>query len=246
MSKNRSFSTPLYYQIYDYYKNEIINENFIEGEALPPERELTLIFNVSRSTIRQALKKLEEDGFIYRLPGSGSFISHKTLKQDLSSFYSFYEEIKKIGKVPSSKVISSCIISPDKELTEIFKITSTMTDTKILNIKRLRLVDGNPLIYEDTYLPVNRFQNFDVDLLNFTPMYTIFKEQYGGTFEKATESFFALIVENKEILKHLGYQRKSSCMLIKRITYERGEIIEYTVSYARGDKYEYKVTLNNI
>ena len=127
-----------------------------------------------------------------------------------------------------------------------FKITSTMTDTKILNIKRLRLVDGNPLIYEDTYLPVNRFQNFDVDLLNFTPMYTIFKEQYGVTFEKATESFSALIVENKEILKHLGYQRKSSCMLIKRITYERGEIIEYTVSYARGDKYEYKVTLNNI
>ena len=93
MSKNRSFSTPLYYQIYDYYKNEIINENFIEGEALPPERELTLIFNVSRSTIRQALKKLEEDGFIYRLPGSGSFISHKTLKQDLSSFYSFYKTI---------------------------------------------------------------------------------------------------------------------------------------------------------
>ena len=60
MIKNNSFtSAPLYYQIYDYYKNEIIKEKLAEGDSLPPERELTTIFNVSRSTIRQALKKLE-------------------------------------------------------------------------------------------------------------------------------------------------------------------------------------------
>ena len=77
-------------------------------------------------------------------------------------------------------------------------------------------------------------------------MYSIFKEKYNVIFEKATESFSAFILEDKEILKYLGYQKKSYCMLIKRITYEKVEVVEYTVSYARGDKYEYKVTLNSI
>jgi len=35
-------------------------------------------------------------------------------------------------------------------------------------------------------------------------------------------------------------------MLIKQLIYEKSKIIKYTVFYARGDKYEYKVTLNNI
>ena len=205
MIKNNSFtSAPLYYQIYDYYKNEIIKEKLAEGDSLPPERELTTIFNVSRSTIRQALKKLEEDNFIYRLPGNGSFVSHKTLKQELSSFYSFYEEVKKVGKVPSSRVISSNIIPLNKELAEIFKIPPT---TEILYIKRLRLVDNKPLIFEHTYLPISRFKDFDVNLLNSTPMYSIFKEKYNVIFEKATESFSAFILEDKEILKYLGYQK---------------------------------------
>lgn len=234
---------PLYCQIYDYYKSKILNKKLTEGDTLPSEREMTAIFNVSRSTVRQALKKLEEDSFIYRLPGSGSFVSHKTLKQELSSFYSFYEEIKKAGKTPSSKVISSEIIPLSKGLAEIFKVPPSV---KILHIKRLRLVDRKPLIYEDTYLPTSRFKDFNVELLNSTPMYTIFKEQYNVNFEKATESFSALIVEDEEILKHLEYRKKASCMLIKRITYEKSEVIEYTISYARGDKYEYKVTLNNI
>lgn len=246
MNKNFKISnnnTPLYYQIYEYYKNKIIAEELSEGEALPPERNLSNFFNVSRSTIRQALKKLEEDNFIYKLPGSGTFVSHKTLKQELSSFYSFYEEVAKTGKRPSSKVLGFEKIPMDKKLSEIFKLSNNV---EILLIKRLRLVDDEPLIYEETFIPLNRFENFNVEELNFVPMYSIFKEKYNVIFEKATESFSSLFLENKVILNFLGYKKSSACMLIKRLTYELGEVIEYTVSYAKGDKYEYKVTLNNI
>ena len=106
------------------------------------------------------------------------------MKQELSSFYSFYEEVKKVGKVPSSRVISSNIIPLNKELSEIFKIPPT---TEILYIKRLRLVDNKPLIFEHTYLPISRFKDFDVNLLNSTPMYSIFKEKY-DVFHRKQES----------------------------------------------------------
>lgn len=234
---------PLYHKIYNYFKEKILNEDLKDGEALPSERKLMEFFNVSRSTIRQALKKLEIDNFIYIVHGSGAFVSNKTVKQELSNFYSFYEEFKKMGKRPTSKILGYKIINKDEKLSEIFKIP---LKNEILYIKRLRLVDEIPLIYEETYLPLNRFKNFNVDILNSVPMYTIFRDDYNVVFEKATESFSASILEDKEILKHLNYSKKISCMLIKRLTYEKGNVIEYTVSYAKGDKFEYKVTLNNV
>ena len=234
---------PLYYRIYEHFKTLITNEKLSEGEALPPERDLADTFKVSRATIRQALQKLQEDNLVYKLHGNGTFVSHKTVKQELTSFYSFYEETVKAGKIPSSRVLKDEVISSDKEFAEIFKIPLTVN---ILHITRLRLINDEPIMYEDTYIPLNRFENFDPELLNEKPMYSIFKEQYNVSFDKATESFSSLIIKDKEILDNLGYKEKSSCMLIKRLTYEKNRVIEYTVSYARGDKYEYKVILNNI
>ena len=235
--------TPLYYQIYDYFKNKIRTEELKEGEGLPPERDLAKIFEVSRETVRQALKKLEEENYIYRIHGNGTFVSNKIIQQDLTNFYSFYEETVKTGKIPSSKVLGYDIINADEEMIEIFKIPSSVN---ILHIKRLRLIDDVPAIYEDTFIPLNRFEGFDAEMLNEKPMYSIFREVYNVSFEKAMESFSPVLVENKKILNHLGYKHKAVCMLIKRLTYEKSKIIQYTVSYARGDKYEYKVTLNNI
>ena len=238
---NKLTNVPLYYQIYEHFKNKIKNEELPEGYALLPERELAELFKVSRATVRQALQKLEEEKYVYRIHGNGTFVSKKLIQQDLTAFYSFYEETLKSGKIPSSKVLSSEIINANKELLEIFKIPASVN---ILYIKRLRLINNEPTIYEDTYIPLNRFENFNADLLNEKPMYSIFKEQYNVSFEKATESFSPILLENKKILKYLGYRRKSVCMLINRLTYEKSRVIEYTISYARGDKYEYKVTLN--
>ncbi len=243
--KYKKNNLPLYYQIYEFYKLQIQENKISLGTALPTERDLSIQFKVSRSTIRQALKKLEEDGLIYRIHGNGTFVSSTTIKQELTSFYSFYEEAKKMGKIPSSKVISHEIINIDnhKELVEIFKLPS---NSEIIHIRRLRLIDNEPIMFEDTYLPLYRFANFDVHLLDNEPMYSIFKDKYNVIFERASESFSSLTVNDSTIINYLNYNKNAACLLIKRIAYEKNKIIEYTVSYARGDKYEYKITLNNV
>lgn len=242
-SNNKIASVPLYYQIYEHFKNRIRNEELLEGDSLPTERDMASIFKVSRATVRQALKKLEEENYIYRIHGNGTFVSNKIIQQELTNFYSFYEETVKSGKKPSSKVVSSETVNADEEFCEIFKIPSSV---KILHIRRLRLINDEPVMYEDTFIPLNRFENFNADLLNEQPMYSIFRESYKVSFEKAVESFTPVLMEKKEILELLGYKKKAVCMKIKRLTYEKSKVIEYTVSYARGDKYEYKVTLNSI
>lgn len=239
MSKNNT----LYYKIYEHLKKEIISGERKPDSALPSERELGEIFNVNRNTVRQALQLLESDNLIYKISKLGSFVSRNILKQELSTFYSFSDEIKKMGKIPSSILIDKEIIPITPELSSIFKLSSL---EKIIHIKRLRLVDNVPIMFENTYLPLGRFKNFDPFLLNKKQMYSIFKEKYNVVFDKATETFTAVLLEDNEILEKLKYTSPSTCMLVTRTAYEKGKVIEYTVSYARGDKFEYKVTLNNI
>lgn len=65
----------LYQEIIDYLKTKIINREFLPGDLLPSEFELTRDFKVSRITAQKALDELENSGLIYRVRGKGSFVS---------------------------------------------------------------------------------------------------------------------------------------------------------------------------
>lgn len=65
---------PLYLQIQEHYKNQISSKKLVEHDKIPPEREIMEKFRVSRITVANALAELAKEGWIYRIPGKGSFI----------------------------------------------------------------------------------------------------------------------------------------------------------------------------
>ncbi|WP_058304700.1 GntR family transcriptional regulator [Gorillibacterium timonense] len=71
---------PLYMQIQDYFKDQIKNGQLQTGDKIPAEKELMERFDVSRITVANALVQLAKDGWIYRIPGRGSFVSEPTLE----------------------------------------------------------------------------------------------------------------------------------------------------------------------
>jgi DNA-binding LacI/PurR family transcriptional regulator len=68
-------SKPLYSKIYETLKERIENRDYLPGEQLPTESELTVMFQVSRITVKRALDDLEQQGYIYRIKGSGSYVN---------------------------------------------------------------------------------------------------------------------------------------------------------------------------
>lgn len=76
---DRSCTVPLYLQIRDILRSEILEKPYQEGEAFYGEVELTERFQVARGTVRQALAALEQEGFIARERGRGTFVTHKTI-----------------------------------------------------------------------------------------------------------------------------------------------------------------------
>ncbi|WP_416187924.1 GntR family transcriptional regulator [Clostridium perfringens] len=68
---------PIYEQIAKAIKNEILSGDLKENSALPSIRSLAFELRVSVITTKRAYEELERDGFIYTLPGKGSYVAEQ-------------------------------------------------------------------------------------------------------------------------------------------------------------------------
>jgi len=66
---------PLYQQLKNILKGQILSGVLKPGDRIPPETELCAKYGVSRITVRQAIHSLVEEGFLYRKQGKGTFVT---------------------------------------------------------------------------------------------------------------------------------------------------------------------------
>lgn len=230
---------PLYAQLIDIILGQIESGELMENDKLPSERELCDQYDISRSTTRQAMIVLENEGWIYKKPGKGSFVSPKTYTQSLVKMYSFSEEIKKLGKTPRTKILSFTTIPASSKAAKNLGLAEGET---VYELIRLRLADDEPILYEVTYLPSQDFPNLTKGDFERETMYGLLQSKFGVTINTARESFKAVStgpVEAEYLLDKIG----SPAMRIKRVAFTNNKPIEYTVTIARGDKYVYTTEL---
>ena len=231
----------LYNEIYDKILMHIKDGTYPEGTLLPSEREMCGLYHVSRSTIRLALIYLENEGYIYKVQGRGTFVKPRMYEQKLLKFYSFTEELKN-----SNILIHNDIV--DYELVPLGIKLAGKLDRKenevFHKITRLRSASNSPLMLETTYLPQSRFFNIDIDTLRGESLYNYLTKNYNARLEKAVETFKPVLPKSHES-ELLSISGKTPCMLLERYTYEKNYIIEYTISIVRGDKFTFKVNLSS-
>lgn len=237
ISKNERI--PLYYQLIDIIIEDIESGKFKENDKLPSERELCEKYNISRATVRKAIQQLEREEYVYKEHGKGTFVSPKIFEQKLLKLYSFTEEMKKIGKIPSSKVIDFNIINCNKEIANKMNIE---VGKKVYKITRLRLANEKPMMLEDNYLVYKRFPGIKLEDIENEAMYDIMTNKFNVSFTEG-EEIFQPVATRKHEAKLLQVSEGFPSMMLKRKTYEGDNIIEYTVGIARGDKFKYHVKL---
>lgn len=209
---------------------------------LPSERNLSEIYDVSRTTVRLALNDLERKGYISRQHGKGSFVvdHHKSLV-NLGEMYSFTEQMQAAGKVPDTTVLDFLIVENDEKLMEIFN----KNETSFIKLIRLRSADNIPMLYEETYIPYQKFNKITTEELDKRSLYNIFREDYNEIVKLAQEEFSAGIASAIEADK-LNIAENSPVLEIYRTTLnQKNEVIEYTESKARPDKFSYRTVHYN-
>ncbi|HEK9991317.1 TPA: GntR family transcriptional regulator [Streptococcus equi subsp. zooepidemicus] len=229
---------PLYLQIVDVLEVKIRN-TMSANDKLLSERELSDLFGVSRITIRLALKELELRGLIYKQQGKGTYVSGiKEPATDLSSAYSFTEEMTKQGRKPQTVILSFERIKTTAYLSGMLDLD---VDTDVFELERLRIADGKPLMFERTYIPERGFEGLTSDLLEKKPLYDVFAEDFQEAIRLADEEFYASIALDYEA-KLLGIKKGDPVLHIMRKTYnEKNRLIEFTFSIARADQFRYRI-----
>ena len=111
---NRDIPIPLYYQIAQLIRQQILSGALKPGEQIPTEKELQERFDVSRSTVRNAIGELVYDGLLERRSTKGTFVARTKLEETIFGFGSFTNEILKRNMVPESRILDFKIIrAPD-------------------------------------------------------------------------------------------------------------------------------------
>lgn len=230
---------PLYLQLVNILEVKI-RETMAPNEKLFSERELTQIYGVSRITVRLALQELEKRGLVYKKHGKGTYVSEiRESAVDLSAAYSFTEQMKKMGKVPKTTILLLHEIEANDFLARQLKLP---VGEELVELERLRLADGVPMMLERTYIPADLVVGMTEEDLNQHPLYELFAERYGQIIRLAEEEFYASIALDNEA-NLLGIRSNSPVLHLIRKTYnDKNMLIEYTFSIARADQFRYKIS----
>jgi len=115
---NRNAQKALYLQLAEKLMDDIASKRLLPLEKLPSEYELTQLFDVSRVTVRQALRLLADRGLVVSRQGKGVFVSGPQVSQDLNALRGFYDSLIAQGHTPETEVIDftlSGAANPNRE-----------------------------------------------------------------------------------------------------------------------------------
>lgn len=208
-------------------------------DVLPQERELAERFAVSRTTVRQALQSLIEEGLIYSVRGRGTFVSRGRISKGLS-LTSFSDDMRARNLEPGSRLLTAEQRIAEPELAQALEIRP---GDSVYYLERLRLADGFPMCFERVHLPAAPFPRLlDQDLEG--SLYQLLAGRYRTVLANAEQRVSATTL-NRRHADLLGVPARSPALHVSRRGIDaRGRIVEYGQSLYRADRYDFEMTIH--
>lgn len=231
---NRNSKVPLYHQLYEILRDNIIRGEWSPGTLIPSESELCSSYKVSQITARQALDNLVNDGLIYRQRGRGSFVAQPAIETSLTRIISFTEDMQQRGFTPGSRLIFSGLIDASQNIAQHLQVSS---GEELVQIHRLRFADGEPLSIEKSSLVHRYCPGVMDDDLEVISLREVLSEKYGIRLVRARQSIRALNATGEQA-DLLSIEPASALLAIERISYSQHDVpVEYLQIFYRADKY---------
>jgi len=234
--------SPLYIKIAKSLKSDIEKELYKQGELLPTEEDLEKQFNASRTTIRNAISLLENEGLVIRKQGKGTIVQGIRAIQKLNYISSLTESFLQKGLyVRSSNVSIELMHSPPKVI-EAFKLDKPES---VYLVHRTRMIGADPVAFVTTYLIASKVPNFieKADELREWGLYYLLEHEYHLKLQHAEESIRVYTSGPLEA-DILHVKLNVPLFLSERKTFlDDGTPLELVTSIIRADKYEFMVYL---
>jgi len=231
-------------QLYILAKDEILNyiheNNFAVGDLLPAESHFVNRLGISRGTLREAMRVLEEEGVVRRKQGIGTLIcdASNPIRSTLDINESVSEMILGKGMKPGSKDTKIVKIQAGQELAESLKLEP---GAPVISLTRVRTANGIPVAYTIDYLPLSiALEDFSRTFKGGS-LYTFMEEKIGI---ELTNSMLQIkpVKTTKVMAKALDIKPDSLLMLLKQTdTNTKNEPVLYSEEYFVADRFAFIV-----
>ncbi len=235
---------PKYLQISAWLKELIESGRYKIGDKLPSETKLAAMCNVNRNTLRQALAELVASGLLRKEKGLGTFVASPQstpFKHKLNHISSYSANLNNAGMKSDVKVLYKGIENASEMVAKNLFLRSK---DKVIVIRRLICGDDTALIYEETFLPRQRFSDIlEMDLTG--SLYQIYSQVYQIELARSGQSIRAVNLR-PEIASLFDMPSGAAALYMESITYNQNNMpIEVLCSYFRGDKSVFEAELGS-
>lgn len=234
---------PLYSQVRERLRELIVGGALAPRGQLPSESELGAAFKVSRITVRQALADLQRENLIFKIPGKGAFVSEPKAFQQLSQLEGFAEALGRMGHEVRNRVLSHRTGPAPAQAREKLGLGA---DEPATEIRRVRLVNREPISYEVTWLPAAVGERLRREDLAGRDIFLLLENEFAIPLGHADLAVDAMLAD-EQLAAALNLAKGAALLRIERLTHTaEGRPLDYEHLYFRGDAFQYRLRLARV
>ncbi|WP_150989676.1 MULTISPECIES: GntR family transcriptional regulator [Marinobacter] len=231
---------PLYVQIRDSLRRQILDGTYQVHERLPSENEMMGVFGVSRITIRQALRDLHNEGLVFSAQGKGTFVSKPKAVQNVQRLEGFGEAMAAQGYEASARVLSIQQLKAPKAVAASLDL---QPGDEVIEVKRVRYLNRSPVCIENSYFPMDIGRRmFSLDLSG--DIFPMLENLFGIPLGGADISLDSILADD-EAQQYLSIKTGEAILRVERLTHNRdGRPIDFEYLCYRGDSFKYQFRID--
>ena len=235
---DREVPIPYHYQLRELLRDEIVAGRWAVNERLPSERELCEAFDLSRTTIREAIDALVNEGLLRREKGRGTFVAEPKMVESILWSSPFSGSMAEQGISIKTRVLRLEVVIPPYVVAQELRLAS---DEPVIVLDRVRSAFNEPILVSTAYVPHKLCPTLVNDDLVHNSLYQLLGQKYGLTIAQA-KRYLEAIAANEFEAELLNIRPGTPLMLIESTVYmEDGIPLEYFKSRHRGDRTRFLV-----
>lgn len=236
---NQNALTPLYEQLKNAIKDDINAQIYKPGDRMPSEGELEEKYQVSRITVRRAVKELCEEEILVRKQGKGTFVVSTGLQTRIDQLAGFHDSMKSQGRAVRTEILERSIIQVKPSYANDLQISA---DDKVVYLKRVMYADEIPMMLDMSYIPLKRFPGIFEKLEGEVSVFQTLRQEYHAKLDRYYK-VLKVRKASKEVAECLKCSQGDPLFDIFKITYnEEGVAQHISVSILKGENTSYVIT----
>ncbi len=218
----------------------ISGDQLAVGTRLPSEPKLAAELGVSRATVRDALRALEQEGLVRRVQGSGTFVAHPRVPNSLDMNFGVTAAIRQGGMRPGVEQARHWVEPAAANESERLALGP---GEDVLVIDRVRTADGRPVVVSRDVLPHKLLRGRDdvIDALLAGSVYAVLEDEFGITIQYGIASFCPVRAEHS-LADRLRVEPGELLFYLWQVDYaESGDPVLSSHEYHLADAFEFSV-----